>query len=73
MATSIDLTAATNVHILEPHWNPIAEAQAVDRVHRISQTKDVTVVRYLTANTVEMVRFPERARDEDYSDSDIVR
>ena len=53
--TSIDLTAASHVHILEPHWNPMVEAQAIDRVHRIGQTKDVVIVRYLASNTVEMV------------------
>ncbi|KAG5761171.1 hypothetical protein H9Q72_010721 [Fusarium xylarioides] len=40
----IDLTSANAVHIVEPHWNPMAEAQAVDRVHRIGQQKDVHVV-----------------------------
>ncbi|KAK8112928.1 hypothetical protein PG984_013454 [Apiospora sp. TS-2023a] len=53
-AEGIDLTAASQVHILEPHWNPMAEAQAVDRVHRIGQTKEVTVIRYLVTDTVEM-------------------
>ncbi|KAF5625484.1 SNF2 family domain protein, partial [Fusarium sp. NRRL 52700] len=41
----IDLTSASTVHIVEPHWNPMAEAQAVDRVHRIGQQKDVYVIR----------------------------
>ncbi|RBQ87208.1 hypothetical protein FVER53263_20742 [Fusarium verticillioides] len=40
----IDLTSASIVHIVEPHWNPMAEAQAVDRVHRIGQQKDVYVI-----------------------------
>ncbi|KAK8029776.1 hypothetical protein PG993_011067 [Apiospora rasikravindrae] len=53
-AEGIDLTAACNVHILEPHWNPMLEAQAVDRVHRIGQSQDVSVTRYLVKDSVEM-------------------
>ena len=36
----------------------MAEAQAVDRVHRIGQTRDVTVTRYIASNTIETVRLP---------------
>ncbi|KAE8378972.1 SNF2 family N-terminal domain-containing protein [Aspergillus bertholletiae] len=49
----IDLTAATSVHIVEPHWNPMAESQAVDRVHRIGQKQDVEVVRYVVKDSIE--------------------
>ncbi|RWA06867.1 hypothetical protein EKO27_g8230 [Xylaria grammica] len=49
----IDLTAANNVHIVEPHWNPMAEAQAVDRIHRIGQTRDVKVIRYIISDSIE--------------------
>ncbi|KAF5542807.1 SNF2 family domain-containing protein [Fusarium phyllophilum] len=49
----IDLTSANAVHIVEPHWNPMAEAQAVDRVHRIGQQKDVHVVRYIVSDSIE--------------------
>ncbi|KAI5923344.1 P-loop containing nucleoside triphosphate hydrolase protein [Camillea tinctor] len=41
----VDFTHAQSVHLLEPHWNPMAEAQAVDRVHRIGQTSPVTITR----------------------------
>lgn len=51
----IDLTAANNVHIVEPHWNPMAEAQAVDRIHRIGQTRDVKVIRYIISDSIEKV------------------
>ena len=56
---SIDLTAATTVHIVEPHWNPMAEAQAVDRVHRIGQKSDVTVIRYVVSDSIEGVSSAE--------------
>ncbi|KAK1830452.1 SNF2 family N-terminal domain-containing protein [Podospora conica] len=49
----IDLTAASNVHILEPHWSPMAEAQAIDRVHRKGQKGHVTVTRYIVPKSIE--------------------
>ncbi|CVL08518.1 uncharacterized protein FMAN_05219 [Fusarium mangiferae] len=49
----IDLTSASAVHIVEPHWNPMAEAQAVDRVHRIGQQRDVEVIRYIANDSIE--------------------
>jgi SNF2 family DNA or RNA helicase len=51
----IDLTAATSVHIVEPQWNPMAEDQAVDRVHRIGQKDDVEIVRYIVKDSIELV------------------
>jgi SNF2 family DNA or RNA helicase len=50
---SIDLTAASHVHIVEPHWSPMAEDQAVARVYRLGQTQDVTVTRYIVSDTIE--------------------
>ena len=51
----IDLTVASRVHLMEPHWNPMAEAQAVDRVHRIGQTQDVVITRYIVPKSIETV------------------
>ena len=56
----IDLTAANTVHLVEPHWNPMAESQAVDRIHHIGQLRDVTVIRYIVKNSVETVRATPR-------------
>ncbi|KAJ4221035.1 hypothetical protein NW759_007103 [Fusarium solani] len=50
----IDLVCANSVHIIEPHWNPMAEAQAIDRVHRIGQQQDVDVVRYIVNDSIEL-------------------
>ncbi|RSM09077.1 hypothetical protein CDV31_007844 [Fusarium ambrosium] len=50
----IDLVSANSVHIIEPHWNPMAEAQAIDRVHRIGQQQDVDVVRYIVNDSIEL-------------------
>jgi superfamily II DNA or RNA helicase len=49
----LNLTAADYVFILDPWWNPAAEAQAVDRAHRIGQDKHVFVYRLLCRETVE--------------------
>ncbi|KAH7077840.1 SNF2 family N-terminal domain-containing protein [Paraphoma chrysanthemicola] len=49
----LDLTTANHVHIIEPHWNPMAEAQAVDRVYRIGQMREVFVTRYIVPNSIE--------------------
>lgn len=51
----IDLTAACRVHLIEPQWNPMAEEQALDRVHRIGQTRPVTAIRYIVKGNVEEV------------------
>jgi len=54
--SSVNLTVANSVHIMEPHWNPMVEAQAVDRVHRIGQQRDVFITRYLIKDSIEFVR-----------------
>ncbi|KAF5667795.1 hypothetical protein FHETE_5564 [Fusarium heterosporum] len=50
----IDLLSACNVHILEPQWNPMNEAQAIGRVHRFGQTQQVTVTRYIVKKSIEI-------------------
>lgn len=52
---SVNLTVANYVHIMEPQWNPMVEAQAVDRVHRIGQQWDVLITRYLIKDSIEFV------------------
>ncbi|KAK3292559.1 SNF2 family N-terminal domain-containing protein [Chaetomium fimeti] len=49
----LNLTAATRVVIVEPFWNPFVEEQAIDRVHRLTQTVDVVVYKLTVAGTVE--------------------
>ncbi|MEA2752856.1 MAG: hypothetical protein QOI41_6999 [Myxococcales bacterium] len=49
----LNLTAAEYVFILDPWWNPAAEAQAVDRAHRMGQTKTVVAYRLLCQGTIE--------------------
>jgi superfamily II DNA or RNA helicase len=49
----LNLTAAEYVFILDPWWNPAAEAQAIDRAHRIGQTRPVFAYRLISRDTVE--------------------
>ncbi|MCX7426670.1 MAG: SNF2-related protein [Planctomycetia bacterium] len=49
----LNLTAADYVFILDPWWNPAVEAQAIDRAHRIGQTRPVFAYRIICADTVE--------------------
>lgn len=49
----LNLTEADYCILLDPWWNPATEAQAVDRVHRIGQTKAVMVYRMVAKNTIE--------------------
>jgi SNF2 family DNA or RNA helicase len=51
--TGLNLTGADTVLHYDPWWNPAAEAQATDRAHRIGQTKVVTSIKLIAANTVE--------------------
>ncbi|XP_052223734.1 DNA excision repair protein ERCC-6-like isoform X2 [Dreissena polymorpha] len=49
----LTLTAADRVVIYDPSWNPATDAQAVDRVFRIGQDKNVVIYRLITCGTVE--------------------
>jgi len=51
--TGLNLTAADTVVVFDPWWNPSVENQAIDRAHRIGQTKTVNVYRLLTSGTIE--------------------
>ena len=49
----LNLTEANHVFIMDPWWNPAAEQQAVDRIHRIGQDKEVHVYRLVAEGTIE--------------------
>ncbi|KAI8899813.1 SNF2 family N-terminal domain-containing protein [Globomyces pollinis-pini] len=58
----LNLTIASRVFLLDPWWNSSVENQAIDRVHRIGQTKSVFVTRYIMKDSVEekMLAIQER-------------
>ncbi|MDP9164954.1 MAG: DEAD/DEAH box helicase [Actinomycetota bacterium] len=60
----LNLTEADYCFLCDPWWNPAAEAQAVDRTHRIGQTRPVTVYRLVSQGTIEekVVALQERKR-----------
>lgn len=49
----LNLTEADYVFILDPWWNPAIEQQAIDRTHRIGQTKNIFIYKFITKDTVE--------------------
>jgi len=49
----LNLTGGSRVFLLDPWWNPAAEDQAIDRVHRIQQTREVVVYRFIIEGTIE--------------------
>lgn len=49
----LNLTAADYVYLLDPWWNPAAEAQAIDRAYRIGQRRPVFAYRLIARDTVE--------------------
>jgi superfamily II DNA or RNA helicase len=61
----LNLTAADYIYILDPWWNPAVEAQAIDRAHRIGQTRRVFAYRLIAKDTVEekIVSLQDRKRD----------
>jgi SNF2 family DNA or RNA helicase len=61
----LNLTAAEYVFILDPWWNPAVESQAIDRTHRIGQTKPVFAYRLICEDTVEqrVVELQQAKRD----------
>ncbi|MGY1703568.1 helicase-related protein [Geodermatophilus sp. SYSU D00697] len=61
----LNLTEDDYVFVLDPWWNPVADAQAVDRTHRIGQDKTVMVYRLVAADTIEqkVLALQERKRD----------
>lgn len=60
----LTLTQADYVFVLDPWWNPAAEAQAIDRAHRIGQDKHVMVYRLVATDTIEekVLALQERKR-----------
>ncbi|KAF9625827.1 hypothetical protein IFM89_027335 [Coptis chinensis] len=61
---SLNLTAASNVFLMDPRWNPAVEEQAIMRIHRIGQKRVVHVRRFIVKDTVEERMQEVQARKE---------
>jgi len=61
----LNLTEADYCFVCDPWWSPAAEAQAIDRTHRLGQTRPVTVYRLVSQGTIEerVVALQERKRE----------
>jgi len=61
----LNLTAATRVFLMDPAWNPASEDQCFDRCHRLGQTEEVKVYKFVVKNTVEekMLELQDKKRD----------
>ncbi len=60
----LNLTAADYVYIVDPWWNPAVEQQAIDRTHRIGQTRNIFAYRMICRDTVEdkIIQLQEKKR-----------
>ena len=61
----MNLTAASNVILLDDWWNPAVEDQAFARAHRIGQNQNVMVFRFICKNTIEekVLQLQEKKRE----------
>jgi len=60
----LNLTAADYVYIVDPWWNPAVEQQAIDRTHRIGQTKNIFAYRMICKDSIEdkILQLQEKKR-----------
>jgi len=65
----LNLTAADYIFLLDPWWNPAVEMQAIDRAHRIGQTRQVFAYRLICHNTVEEKIAALQQRKKELSDA----
>lgn len=49
----LNLTSASRLYLLDMWWNPAAEEQAIQRIHRIGQTQEVHVYKFVVKDTID--------------------
>ncbi len=61
---ALNLTCASRVFLMDPWWNPAAENQAIDRIHRIGQYKPIHAVRFIIGNSIEerIIKLQEKKK-----------
>jgi SNF2 family DNA or RNA helicase len=52
-AVGLNLIVASRAYLMEPHWNPTVEEQALARIHRMGQTREATTIRYIMQDSFE--------------------
>jgi SWI/SNF-related matrix-associated actin-dependent regulator of chromatin subfamily A3 len=64
-AVGLNLTVASRAYLMEPHWNPTVEDQALARIHRMGQTKEVTTIRYIMKDSFEehVIKIQDRKKN----------
>jgi len=58
----LNLTAARRVYLMDPYWNPAVENQAVDRIHRLGQTRPVKTIKMIMEDSIETRLLEVQAR-----------
>lgn len=69
----LNLTTANKVYVMEPQFNPAAEAQAVDRVHRMGQKREVTIMRFIMEGSFEEKMLDLQRKKRDLADLTMAR
>lgn len=69
----LNLTTASKVYVMEPQFNPAAEAQAVDRVHRLGQTREVYTTRFIMQDSFEEKMLNLQRKKENLADLSMSR
>ncbi|XP_075717560.1 helicase-like transcription factor isoform X2 [Rhinoderma darwinii] len=61
----LNLTAASRVFLMDPAWNPAAEEQCFDRCHRLGQTREVIITKFVVKDSVEenMLKIQSKKRE----------
>uniref|UniRef100_A0A8C2PN79 Helicase-like transcription factor n=1 Tax=Cyprinus carpio TaxID=7962 RepID=A0A8C2PN79_CYPCA len=61
----LNLTAASHVFMMDPAWNPAAEDQCVDRCHRLGQSRNVVITKFIVKDSVEenMVKIQKKKQE----------
>ncbi|TID28054.1 hypothetical protein CANINC_002735 [Pichia inconspicua] len=65
----LNLTVASKAFLMDPHWNSATESQAIDRIHRVGQSKDVRVVRFIMRDSIEERMLQIQARKNQLGDA----
>lgn len=65
----LNLTVASRAFLMDPHWNNATESQAIDRIHRVGQSRDVRVVRFIISDSIEERMLQIQARKNQLGDA----